>query len=81
MTNPILEMRGVSKSFFGIKALHKVDLTVTVAENIYLGREISHSGLLARGNMRDGVGPILERLGADFSSSIFAILPAEPRRL
>jgi ribose transport system ATP-binding protein len=32
MTNPILEMRGVSKSFFGIKALHKVDLTVHAGE-------------------------------------------------
>lgn len=135
MSGPILEMRGVSKSFFGIKALQKVDLTVhageihalmgengagkstlmkilsgayrpdpggeiridgqpvriegplggraagiaiiyqelslapnlTVAENIYLGREISQSGLLARGAMRDNVGPILARLGADFT--------------
>jgi ribose transport system ATP-binding protein len=125
-------MRRVSKSFFGIKALRNVDLTVyageihalmgengagkstlmkvlsgaytpdpggeirieskpahidgplggraagisiiyqelslapnlSVAENIYLGREISHSGLLARDAMRAGVGPILERLGA-----------------
>ncbi|MDU7188049.1 MAG: sugar ABC transporter ATP-binding protein, partial [Klebsiella sp.] len=130
-------MRGVSKSFFGIKALQKVDLTVyagevhalmgengagkstlmkilsgayrpdpggeiridghpvriegplggraagisiiyqelslapnlTVAENIYLGREVSQSGLLARGAMREGVGPILTRLGADFAAS------------
>src|ERR1043166_785038 len=137
MDNPILEMRGVSKSFFGIKALRSVDLTVyageihalmgengagkstlmkilsgayrpdpggeiriegnpvridgplggraagisiiyqelslapnlSVAENIYLGREISRSGLLARGSMRVGVGPILERLGADFLPS------------
>ena len=30
---------------------------LNVAENIYLGREISHSGLLARGAMRAGVGP------------------------
>src|SRR6202035_4491670 len=128
MSDPILEMRRVSKSFFGIKALRNVDLTVyageihalmgengagkstlmkilsgayrpdpgggtridgplggraagisiiyqelalapnlSVAENIYLGREISHSGLLARGAMRAGVGPILERLGADFA--------------
>ncbi|MGJ4891259.1 sugar ABC transporter ATP-binding protein [Bradyrhizobium sp. HKCCYLRH3099] len=137
MNGPILEMRGVSKSFFGIKALQKVDLTVyagevhalmgengagkstlmkilsgayrpdpggeiridgqvariegplggraagisiiyqelslapnlTVAENIYLGRELSQSGLLARGAMREGVGPILARLGADFTAS------------
>ena len=137
MDNPILEMRGVSKSFFGIKALRSVDLTVyageihalmgengagkstlmkilsgayrpdpggeiriegnpvridgplggraagisiiyqelslapnlSVAENIYLGREISRSGLLARGSMCVGVGPILERLGADFLPS------------
>ena len=120
MNDPILEMRGVSKSFFGIKALRSVDLTVyageihalmgengagkstlmkilsgayrpdpggeiriegspvriegplggraagisiiyqelslapnlTVAENIYLGRELSRAGLLARGAMR-----------------------------
>jgi ribose transport system ATP-binding protein len=137
MSDPILEMRRVSKSFFGIKALRNVDLTVypgeihalmgengagkstlmkilsgaytpdpggeirieskpahidgplgaraagisiiyqelslapnlSVAENIYLGREISHSGLLARDAMRAGVGPILERLGADFTPS------------
>ncbi len=137
MKDPILEMRGVSKSFFGIKALHGVDLTIhageihalmgengagkstlmkilsgayrpdpggeiriegkpvriegplggraagisiiyqelslapnlSVAENIYLGREMSRSGFLARGSMRFGVGPILERLGADFLPS------------
>jgi len=137
MSDPILEMRRVSKSFFSIRALRDVDLTVypgevhalmgengagkstlmkilsgaykpdpggeiriegrpvridgplggraagisiiyqelslapnlTVAENIYLGREISHSGLLARGKMRDDVGPILQRLGADFAAA------------
>jgi ribose transport system ATP-binding protein len=137
MSDPILEMRRVSKSFFSIKALRNVDLTVypgeihalmgengagkstlmkilsgayrpdpggeiriegrpvridgplggraagisiiyqelslapnlSVAENIYLGREISRSGLLARGAMLAGVGPILERLGADFTPS------------
>src|SRR6201982_91566 len=126
MSSPILEMRGGAKSFFGIKALRAVDLTVyageihalmgengagkstlmkilsgayrpdpggeiriegkpvhihgpqggraagiaiiyqelslapnlTVAENIYLGREISRSGLLARATMRAGVGLI-----------------------
>ena len=120
MSDPILEMRRVSKSFFSIKALRNVDLTVypgeihalmgengagkstlmkilsgaytpdpggeiriegkpvridgplggraagisiiyqelslapnlSVAENIYLGRELSHSGLLARDAMR-----------------------------
>jgi len=135
MSGPILEMRDVSKSFFGIKALRNVDLTVyageihalmgengagkstlmkilsgaytpdpggeiriegrptridgplggraagisiiyqelslapnlSVAENIYLGREVSRTGFLARGLMRAGVGPMLERLGADFT--------------
>jgi ribose transport system ATP-binding protein len=150
MTDPTLEMRGVSKSFFGIKALHNVDLTVypgeihalmgengagkstlmkilsgayrpdpggeiriegepvriegplggraagisiiyqelslapnlSIVENIYLGREISRSGLLARGAMRDGVGPILERLGADFSpSTLVANLSMGQRQL
>ncbi|OKO84138.1 sugar ABC transporter ATP-binding protein [Bradyrhizobium sp. AS23.2] len=150
MNDPILEMRGVSKSFFGIKALRAVDLTVyageihalmgengagkstlmkilsgayrpdpggeiriegqsvriegplggraagisiiyqelslapnlTVAENIYLGREISSSGLLARGAMREGVGPILQRLGADFSpSTLVAHLSMGQRQL
>src|SRR5579859_6609607 len=32
MAEPILEMRGVSKSFFGIKALRGVDLTVYAGE-------------------------------------------------
>ncbi len=150
MNDPILEMRGVSKSFFGIKALRAVDLTVyageihalmgengagkstlmkilsgayrpdpggeiriegqpvriegplggraagisiiyqelslapnlTVAENIYLGREVSSSGLLARGAMREGVGPILQRLGADFSpSTLVAHLSMGQRQL
>jgi ribose transport system ATP-binding protein len=150
MNDPILEMRGVSKSFFGIKALRAVDLTVyageihalmgengagkstlmkilsgaykpdpggeirieghpvriegplggraagisiiyqelslapnlSVAENIYLGREISRSGLLARGEMREGVGPILKRLGADFlPSTLVAHLSMGQRQL
>jgi ribose transport system ATP-binding protein len=150
MNDPILEMRGVSKSFFGIKALRAVDLTVypgeihalmgengagkstlmkilsgayrpdpggeiriegrpvriegplggraagisiiyqelslapnlSAAENIYLGREISRSGLLARGAMRQGVGPILERLGADFQpSTLVAHLSMGQRQL
>jgi ribose transport system ATP-binding protein len=150
MTEPILEMRGVSKSFFGIKALRAVDLTarageihalmgengagkstlmkilsgayrpdpggeiriegkpvriegplggraagisiiyqelslapnLSVAENIYLGREVSRSGLLARGAMRNGAGPILERLGADFlPSTLVAHLSMGQRQL
>jgi ribose transport system ATP-binding protein len=150
MNEPILQMRGVSKSFFGIKALRAVDLTVyageihalmgengagkstlmkilsgayrpdpggeiriegkpvriegplggraagisiiyqelslapnlTVAENIYLGREMSRSGLLARGAMREGVGPILQRLGADFlPSTLVAHLSMGQRQL
>ena len=32
MSDPILEMRRVSKSFFGIKALRNVDLTVYPGE-------------------------------------------------
>src|SRR5881275_2319506 len=32
MSGPILEMRGVSKSFFGIAALRNVDLTVYAGE-------------------------------------------------
>src|SRR5262249_1779344 len=55
---------------------------LTVAENIYLGREISRSGLLARDAMRAGVGPILERLGADFTpSSLVAHLSMGQRQL
>ena len=150
MSDPILQMRRVSKSFFGIKALRNVDLTVypgeihalmgengagkstlmkilsgaytpdpggeiriegkvvhidgplggraagisiiyqelslapnlSVAENIYLGRDISHFGLLARDSMRAGAGPILKRLGADFSpSSLVAHLSMGQRQL
>ncbi|WP_426437370.1 sugar ABC transporter ATP-binding protein [Bradyrhizobium genosp. P] len=137
MNDPILEMRRVSKSFFSIKALRDVDLTVypgeihalmgengagkstlmkilsgayrpdpggeiriegrpvqingplggraagisiiyqelslapnlSVAQNIYLGREVSRFGMLAREAMEAGVGPILARLGADFLPS------------
>ncbi|MBR0896997.1 sugar ABC transporter ATP-binding protein [Bradyrhizobium tropiciagri] len=137
MNDPILEMRRVSKSFFSIKALRGVDLTVypgeihalmgengagkstlmkilsgayrpdpggeiriggkpvsfngphagraagisiiyqelslapnlSVAQNIYLGREVSRFGMLAREVMEAAIGPILERLGADFAPS------------
>ncbi|KJC57879.1 D-ribose transporter ATP-binding protein [Bradyrhizobium sp. LTSPM299] len=137
MSAPILEMRRVSKSFFSIKALRDVDLTVypgeihalmgengagkstlmkilsgayrpdpggeiriegkpvningpeggraagiaiiyqelslapnlSVAQNIYLGREVSRFGMLAREAMETRVGPILARLGADFTPS------------
>jgi ribose transport system ATP-binding protein len=137
MNDPILEMRRVSKSFFSIKALRDVDLTVypgeihalmgengagkstlmkilsgayrpdpggeiriegrpvqingplggraagiaiiyqelslapnlSVAQNIYLGRETARFGMLARAAMEAGVGPILARLGADFTPS------------
>ncbi|PDT72836.1 sugar ABC transporter ATP-binding protein [Bradyrhizobium sp. C9] len=135
MNDPILEMRRVSKSFFSIKALRGVDLTVhageihalmgengagkstlmkilsgayrpdpgseiriegkavsfngphagraagisiiyqelslapnlSVAQNIYLGREVSRFGMLAREAMESAVGPVLARLGADFA--------------
>jgi ribose transport system ATP-binding protein len=135
MSEPILEMRRVSKTFFGMKALRDVDLiaypgeihalmgengagkstlmkvlsgayrpdpggeiriegmtaridgplagraagisiiyqelslapNLTVAENIYLGRERSRSGLIGRASMRESVFPMLARLGADFA--------------
>jgi ribose transport system ATP-binding protein len=131
---PILEMRGVSKTFSGIKALRGVELTVypgevhalmgengagkstlmkvlagayradpgseiriagapvridrpsdakdhgvaiiyqelalapnlTVAENIYLGRELSRSGFADRKGMVEGSRAVLDRLGAGF---------------
>ncbi|MDR3438135.1 sugar ABC transporter ATP-binding protein [Telmatospirillum sp.] len=39
---------------------------LTVAENIYLGREISHKGLISRKEMEQSCRAVLERLGADF---------------
>ena len=39
---------------------------LTVAENIYLGDEIHHRGLIDRKAMADGCRPVLERLGAPF---------------
>ena len=39
---------------------------LTVAENIYLGDEIHHRGLIDRKAMHDGCRPVLERLGAPF---------------
>jgi ribose transport system ATP-binding protein len=45
---------------------------LNVAENIYLGREVSRTGFLAHGLMRTDVGPILERLGADFTPQTLA---------
>ncbi|WP_237153153.1 sugar ABC transporter ATP-binding protein [Oryzibacter oryziterrae] len=133
-TAPILEMRGISKTFPGVKALSHVDLTVyageihalmgengagkstlmkilsgayradsggeiringkpvhidgplsaktlgiaviyqelslspnlTVAENIYLGREPSVGGQVDRASMKAGCRDVLERLGAHF---------------
>ena len=39
---------------------------LTVAENIHLGDEIHHRGLIDRKAMADGCRPVLERLGAPF---------------
>ena len=39
---------------------------LTVAENIYLGDEIQHGGLLDRKAMSEGCRPVLQRLGAPF---------------
>jgi ribose transport system ATP-binding protein len=39
---------------------------LTVAENIYLGDEIHHRGLLDRKAMHDNCRPVLERLGVPF---------------
>jgi ribose transport system ATP-binding protein len=137
MTDPILEMRNVSKTFGVIKALTNVQLTLypgevhalmgengagkstlmkilsgayrpdpgseilihgktvnitdpissrnagvsiiyqelslspnlTVAENMYLGREINRAGIVDRGRMLKAVEPVLERLGAQFTGS------------
>jgi ribose transport system ATP-binding protein len=133
-TTPILEMRGISKTFPGVKALANVELTVypgevhalmgengagkstlmkilsgayradpggelringevisidgplsaktkgiaviyqelslspnlTVAENIYLGRELSSGGQVDRARMRADCQGVLDRLGATF---------------
>ncbi|MBV8190732.1 MAG: sugar ABC transporter ATP-binding protein [Alphaproteobacteria bacterium] len=42
---------------------------LTVADNIYLGREIARSGLVRRAAMRSDVTPLLARLGADFTAN------------
>ncbi|MBO6902538.1 MAG: sugar ABC transporter ATP-binding protein [Rhizobiaceae bacterium] len=135
MTQPVLEMRNVSKTFGSVKALTNVQLTLypgevhalmgengagkstlmkalsgayrpdpgaeilidglpvdivdpissrqagvsiiyqelalspnlTVAQNIYLGREISRTGLLDKAAMVRSVEPVLQRLGASFT--------------
>jgi ribose transport system ATP-binding protein len=55
---------------------------LTVAENIYLGREIARSGLVARAAMRAEVAPLLARLGADFSAgSLVAALSIGQQQL
>ncbi len=136
-TTPILEMRGISKTFPGVRALGNVELTVypgevhalmgengagkstlmkilsgaykadaggelringevihidgplsaktkgiaviyqelslspnlTVAENIYLGREISSGGQVDRARMRAECQGVLDRLGATFGAA------------
>ena len=40
---------------------------LTVAENIYLGDEVHHRGMVDRKAMADGCRPVLERLGAPFT--------------
>ncbi|HSK39530.1 MAG TPA: sugar ABC transporter ATP-binding protein [Arenibaculum sp.] len=135
---PILEMRGISKTFPGVKALDQVQLTVypgevhalmgengagkstlmkilagayqadgggeiridgapvvidgplaasaagiaiiyqelalapnlSVAENIFLGREVSRAGMVDRAAMQAEATPVLERLGASFGPGI-----------
>lgn len=42
---------------------------LTVAENIFLGRELAHGGVLRRSEMEASVAPVLRRLGAPFAPS------------
>ena len=149
-TTPILEMRGISKTFPGVKALANVELTVypgevhalmgengagkstlmkilsgayradpggelrinsevihidgplsaktkgiaviyqelslspnlTVAENIYLGRELSSGGQVDRARMRADCKGVLDRLGATFGpSTIVSTLSIAERQM
>jgi len=147
---PILDMRGISKTFFGAKALKSVELSVypgevhalmgengagkstlmkvlagafradpggeiriggkpvriddpraakahgiaiiyqelalapnlTVAENIYLGRELARAGVADRGGMIEGSRAVLTRLGAGFGpQSLVADLSIAERQM
>ncbi len=149
-TTPILEMRGISKTFPGVKALANVELTVypgevhalmgengagkstlmkilsgayradpggelringevihidgplsaktkgiaviyqelslspnlTVAENIYLGRELSSGGQVDRARMRADCQGVLDRLGATFGpTTIVSTLSIAERQM
>ena len=149
-TTPILEMRGISKTFPGVKALANVELTVypgevhalmgengagkstlmkilsgayradpggelringevihidgplsaktkgiaviyqelslspnlTVAENIYLGRELSTAGQVDRARMRTECQGVLDRLGATFGpATIVSTLSIAERQM
>jgi len=149
-TTPILEMRGISKTFPGVKALANVELTVypgevhalmgengagkstlmkilsgayradpggelringevihidgplsaktkgiaviyqelslspnlTVAENIYLGRELSTAGQVDRARMRAECQGVLDRLGATFGpATIVSTLSIAERQM
>jgi ribose transport system ATP-binding protein len=149
-TTPILEMRGISKTFPGVKALANVELTVypgevhalmgengagkstlmkilsgayradpggelringevihidgplsaktkgiaviyqelslspnlTVAENIYLGRELSSAGQVDRARMRAECQGVLDRLGATFGpATIVSTLSIAERQM
>ncbi|MCM5559169.1 sugar ABC transporter ATP-binding protein [Pleomorphomonas sp. JP5] len=149
-TTPILEMRGISKTFPGVKALANVELTVypgevhalmgengagkstlmkilsgayradsggelringevihidgplsaktkgiaviyqelslspnlTVAENIYLGRELSSGGQVDRARMRADCKGVLDRLGATFGpTTIVSTLSIAERQM
>jgi ribose transport system ATP-binding protein len=42
---------------------------LTVAENMYLGREIHTNGIVNKAKMLEDVGPVLKRLGAQFTGS------------
>ena len=46
---------------------------LTVAENIYLGREPSRAGRIDRRAMREGCRAVLERLGAPFTPDTLAV--------
>ncbi|MBK1796063.1 sugar ABC transporter ATP-binding protein [Devosia sp. WQ 349] len=41
---------------------------LTVAQNMYLGREINRGGIVDRASMSKSVTPVLERLGASFTA-------------
>ena len=68
MPAPLIEMRGITKSFGAVKANEAVDLTVAPGEKVILVDD-----LIATGGTAEAAVRLLRQIGADILAACFVI--------